>query len=38
MEEKNPDDFGEDGVDDFFGDDVEGEGSTASAMAERCDG
>lgn len=36
MEEKKHEDFGSDGVDEFFGDDVEQEGAQSCTMAERC--
>lgn len=36
MEEKKQEDFGNDGVDEFFGDDVEQEGAQPSTMADRC--
>ena len=36
MEEKKREDFGSDGVDEFFGDDLEQEGAEPSTMAERC--
>ena len=35
MEEKKRDDSGSDGVDEFFGDDVEQEGAPSNTMAER---
>lgn len=36
MDEKKQEGFGSDGVDEFFGDDVEQEGAQPSTMAERC--
>lgn len=37
MEEKKQEDFGVDGVDEFFGEELDQEGDESNTMADRCD-